>query len=508
MVEVERLVTVTGAGGIGKTSVAQAVAHRLRGKYPSGVWMVELALATEPQQLVTAVAHTLGVPLAGRRPAMRELTAALRTQSMLIVLDNCEHMVEAASRLVSHLLASAPDVRLLATSQEMLRVPDEQVYKLAPLSVPSDDDTQDPRAFAAVKLFVERAHALDRSFELDIRNAHTVVEICRKLDGIPLAIELAAARVPGLGVYALHERIGERFRLLTGGARVSLPRHQTLRAALDWSHNLLGHEESTVFRRLAVFSGGFSVEGAQWVCSDEQIDAWAVLDTLSALVDKSLVLVDASVRPRYRFLESTRAYAMEKLAEAGETNRWLKRHAQSTRAICEAAARQRDVDWMWAEMNNVRVAYAWAIGPGGDHSVAIALATLSAMVLAVGGLVDEAMQRLLQVEPLVDESTPPALASLFWQWLGRGGLEGRLPTSRCLQALARAESDVPQPGQRATRACVLADAGRSDGGEPGVRRRCSRARTSRVDGMQRAAARRPDAPAAGARHPRRRIGTP
>jgi predicted ATPase len=450
-----RLVTITGSSGIGKTRLAMKVAHQLRGAYPGGVWMVELASLSDGAQVAPAVAQLLDVRLAGRRSPVEELAAALRNQSLVLLLDNCEHLVEPVSRLAFQLLAGAPEVRMLATSQELLRINEERVYKLPPLAVPAEDDRSEPTSFGAVKLFLERVQALDRNFALDARNTPAVVDICRQLDGIPLAIELAAARVPGLGAQALQQRLGERFRLLTGGARVSLRRHQTLRAALDWSHGLLGEDERKVFRRLAVFNDGFSVEAAQLVCPDAELDEWAVLDLLNALVDKSLVLVDASARPRYRFLESTRAYAMEKLAEAGETNAWLRRHAESMRRVCELGARQRDIDWMWAEVNNVRVAYAWAIGPGGNDELAVALATLSAMVLAVSGLAHEAMQRLLEVEPKVAECASPDLAARFWQWLGRGGVEGRLPASRCLDALARAEEMFRELGNgRHVHACL------------------------------------------------------
>jgi predicted ATPase/DNA-binding winged helix-turn-helix (wHTH) protein len=440
LVESSRLVTITGSSGIGKTRLALSVAHQLRGAYPGGAWMIELASISEAAQVVPAVAQLLAVRLAGRRNPAEELAAALRNQTLLLLLDNCEHLVEPVSQLAFQLLAAAPGVHMLATTQELLRIHEERVYKLPPLAVPAESDRGDPASFGAVQLFVERVQALDRNFALDARNTAAVVDVCRQLDGIPLAIELAAARVPGLGVQALKDRLGERFRLLTGGARVSLRRHQTLRAALDWSHGLLGEDERKVFRRLAVFNDGFCVEGAQLVCPDEALDAWAVLDVLNALVDKSLVLVDGGARPRYRFLESTRAYAMEKLAEADETNASLRRHAEGMRRICELATKQRDIDWLWAEMNNVRVAYGWAIGPGGADELAIALATLSAMVLAVSGLAHEAMQRMLEVEPKVEAGAGPELAARFWQWLGRGGVEGRLPTSRCLEAFARAEA--------------------------------------------------------------------
>jgi len=440
MLESQRLVTITGAGGIGKTRLAQAVAHAVRGQHPQGAWMVELAAVTDAELLVPLVAQTLGISLSGLRPPIDELADALRQQQLLLVLDNCEHLIDAVGAFVLRLLGSAPMVWLLGTSQELLRVAEERVYKVAPLAVPVERDLDRARHFGAVQLFAERARALERTFELDERNIHAVVDICARLDGLPLAIELAAARVPLLGVYGIHDRLGERFRVLTGGARVSLRRHQTLRAALDWSYQLLSENEQKVFGRLALFSDGFVVEGAQALAADDEVDEWAVLDLLSALVDKSLVLVDSGVRPRYRLLETTRAYAFERLAEAGRMDHWLRRHAEATRALLERAVKQRDLDWLFAEMNNVRAAFAWATGPGGDDEIAVALATMSSMVLAVGGMVSEAMHRLLEVEPLVTVTTPPLLAARFWQWLGRGGIDGRLPTSRCVEALERAQN--------------------------------------------------------------------
>ncbi|HEV7915647.1 MAG TPA: hypothetical protein VGP22_17920, partial [Albitalea sp.] len=240
-----------------------------------------------------------------------------------------------------------------------------------------------------------------------------------------------------------------------GGARVSLRRHQTLRAALDWSHNLLGGDEQKVLRRLGVFAGGFTIESAQRVASDEQIDEWAVLDHLSALVDKSLVLADGGPRPRYRLLETTRTYALEKLAEAGETDAWMRRHAMSTQAVLERAVKRRDVELLAQEMNNVRAAFAWASGPQGDAAVAVALASASSVVLAVEGFVVEALQRLLRVEPLVNESIPLPLAAQYWQWLGRLGIDGRLPVSRCIDALRRAEAMFRQlKNSRHLHACL------------------------------------------------------
>ena len=436
----ERLVTISGAGGIGKTRLAQAVAHVVRDRYPHGVWMIELAWAKDAELLISLVAQVLHVTLAGAKEPVEELADALRSQKVLIVLDNCEHLLDAVGLIAIRLLTRAPFVTLLVTSQELLRVGGEHVYKLAPLAVPANRELKHAGEFGSVRLFAARAAALDRGFKLDRNNVGTVVDICASLDGIALAIELAAARVPMLGVFGIQDRLSERFRVLTGGDRVSLKRHQTLRAALDWSHHLLSEEEQKVFRRLGLFSGGFVVEGAQLVAADDELDGWAVLDHLSGLVDKSLVLVDSGERPRYRLLESSRAYAMERLAEAGETDALLRRHAQATADLCVQATRQRNMAWLWDEMNNVRAAYRWAIMSAGDPLLAVSFATHSAMTLAVHGLVSEALQRLIEVEPLVNDTVPARLAAQYWQWLGRCGIEGRLPTSRCVAVLRRAEA--------------------------------------------------------------------
>ena len=451
----QNLVTVVGAGGIGKTRLVQALSVQVNGQFKNGVWWVELASVNDPALVLPVVAQVLG--MTRRELTLQELGNALRARELLLVLDNCEHLLDAVGDLVLALTSDAPKVRIMVTSQELLRVNGECVFKLPPLACPPSSDCEPSLAleFGAVKLFVERAQALHRPFRLDADNLVAVVDICQRLDGIALAIELAAARVELLGVHGIQQRLGERFRLLTGGARVKLRRHQTLRAALDWSYNLLSTEEQKVFRRLGVFSGGFVIEGVQNVAGDDDIDEWAVLEHLSSLVDKSLVLVGAGQRPRYSLLETTRAYAMEALAESGETDAWLARHARATRAVCEQAAKSRDIDWMWQEISNVRAAFAWAVRPQGDNTTAIALATVPSVVLAVAGMVTEALQRLLLVEPLINSATPTKLAAQYWQWLGRCGIDGRLPTSRCIDALERAESCFRElRSQRHLHACL------------------------------------------------------
>lgn len=438
-----RLVTISGAGGIGKTCLALHLAMATRRQWPDGAWLVELAGLQDEALLPSLVAQVLQVPLPDRGEALPALRDSLRNRRLLLVLDNCEHLIGAASALVGQLMLHAPGVRLLVTSQELMRVPGEHVYKLPSLAVPQHQrplSLAQAMQFGAVALLVDRVRARDRRFVLDQHNCDAVVEICRRLDGIPLALELAAARVAVLGPMGVRDRLDERFQMLTAGARVAMPRHQTLRAALDWSHQLLSPEACRVLRRVALFSDGFGVDTAQALASDAEIDRWQVLDLLSLLIEKSLVQVEDGPPMRFRLLESTRAYGLEKLAEAGETQRWLRRFANVIADICEQAVRQRDTERIWAELGNLRSAFAWAIGTNGDALIALSLATHSAMVLAVAGQVSEALDRLLQVEPRITEDMPPALVAQFWQWLGRGGVDGRLATSRCLAALHKAEA--------------------------------------------------------------------
>lgn len=460
LLSTHRLVTISGAGGIGKTRLAQAAVHGLQSQWPEGVWWVELASVTETSLLAPIITQAMGLHRQGVFSDSADLAHALGGQSVLLVLDNCEHLVEAVGTLVQELLQAVPGMTILVTTQELLRLPQEQVVKLPPLSVPSATELDAAETYGAVQLFVARVRALDRRFVLNDENLPAVLDICRRLDGIALAIELAAARVPVLGVPGLRDRLDERFRVLTGGSRMALRRHQTLRAALEWSHHLLSADEQTLFRRLGLFSNGFVMETAQAMASDDAIDSWQVLDLLAALLDKSLLVADDGERPRYRMLETTRAYALERLAEANETDAWLRRHAQATRALLEKSVKARDTDRIWTEMANVRAAFAWAMDPGGDAESAVALATHSAMVLTVMGLGDEAMQRLDEVQAVVltpahGRALPAPLEAQFWQWVGRGNLGGRLPTSQCLIALHRAEGMFrSMRNQRHLHACL------------------------------------------------------
>jgi predicted ATPase/DNA-binding winged helix-turn-helix (wHTH) protein len=441
LLERHRVVSVVGPGGIGKTRTALAVAHGLRGSYADGAWLIECAPLTDPSLVVATVARVLGQLPAPKEEALVSLVDWLRTRQLLLLLDNCEHLLAAVAEFVATTAAAAPGVRLLITSQEPLHLPEEQIMRLNALAVPLTSDLGSAHSFGSVELFVARAQAADPRFSLNRDNVGAVVEICTRLDGIALAIELAAARVPLLGVHGVRQRLHERLKLLAGGgARALLPRHQALRAALEWSIALLSADERSVFERLGVFVGSFSLEAAQRVASDVTIDVWAVLDHLAALVDKSLVIVDGGEVPRYRLLESSRALALERLAQANATELMRSRHAQ---AIADTVAGddafealQSRIQRIVPDLDNVRAAATWATGPTGDRQVAVALAGATTLLWDVQGCNDEGDRLYRQVEPWVDDNTAPRLAARFWYAVSQLRLFNQLerPAAAALRA--------------------------------------------------------------------------
>jgi predicted ATPase/DNA-binding winged helix-turn-helix (wHTH) protein len=416
-----RLVSVVGAGGIGKTALAQALAQALRGSFDDGVWLVELAPLTDATLLASTVAGVLGVALGPQRQA-ESLARSLAASRMLILLDNCEHLLEAVAELVAALHRGAPGLRLLVTSQEPLKLAHEQTYRLGALDVPEEAHLQGASQAGAVALFAARARAAEPRFALTGSNLGAVIDICRQLDGIPLAIELAAARVPLLGVDGLRARLGERLRVLTGGSRLALRRHQTLHAALEWSHTLLTPEEQTVFRRLGVFVGSFGLEAAQRVAADATLDEWAVLDRLGALVDKSLVLAEAGAEPRYRLLETTRAFALEQLQQEGETEPLLRRHAEAVLALFESSLSQQHslprlarVERYWPDLDNARAALVWSAEA--DAGIHVALAGAIVWIWLDIGLRPEGLRRTRLALAQVSPTTPARHeARLAAQW--------------------------------------------------------------------------------------------
>ena len=416
LVQKSPLVTIAGAGGIGKTRLAQSLAHALRATWSDGAWIVDLASTVNADGVAGSVAHAMGLSLPGRRPILAELLDWLRPLRALIVLDNCEHLLEACAVLVRSTLAQASGIAVLTTSQEPLHLLEEHVYRLNTLAVPATADGDGARTTGAVALFVARAAAADPRFSADSSNIESIIAICRQLDGLPLAIELAAARVPLLGVEGVRARLNDSFRLLTGGARFALRRHQTLRAALEWSYGLLSAAEQSVFARLGVFIGGFALSSAQQVARGDTGDEWDVLDHLSVLVDKSLVQVDMGAAPRYRLLETTRAFALEKLRETGKTEDALRSHAEAMVRLFDESYEQR-----WSlpsqtlcerylpDLDNVRVALDWTGGVESASELTIALMGACAWSWVPAGARLEGLRRHEAAMSRIGPDTPAAL---------------------------------------------------------------------------------------------------
>ena len=366
-----RLLTLTGTGGSGKTRLALEAARDLIGAYPDGVWLVELAPLSEEELVPQAVAKAVGVPEQPERLLADALVEAMRAKEMLLILDNCEHLVEATAGLVDMLLDSCPRLRVLATSREALGVAGEARWPVPALSVP--DPSLSPTVMElegsdSARLFAERARHRDPTFTVGSENVRVVAEICRRLDGIPLAIELAAARVGTLSLEQISERLEDSLKLLTAGDRMAVPRQQTLRGALDWSHELLGESERPLFMRLSVFAGGWTLEAAEVVAS--AVEEGDVLELLSGLANKSLVVSEPTGdgRVRYRLLESVRQYAREKLEENRNAEAVRRRHAEYFLTLAEEAEPklwgQEDAAWLErleTEHDNLRVALSWAL---------------------------------------------------------------------------------------------------------------------------------------------------
>jgi len=378
----QRLITIVGPGGVGKTTLALAVADRQLTAYEHGVWLIDLSPISDPRLVPTALAGVLGLEIRSDNP-LPGLTATLRDKRMLLVLDNCEHVIDGAASLAVAILRAAPDVHILATSREPLRAEGERVYHLSPLANPPPSarlTAAETLEFPAVQLFVERAAAALGEFELSDADAPIVAEICRKLDGIPLAIEFATARIEAFGIDSLAAHLDERLRLLTSGRRAVAPRHQTMNAALDWSYQLLSAAEQSILCRLAIFAGSFTLDAAGTIAADPGQSEGEIIDRVGELVAKSLVAADVGdAEPRLWLLETTRAYALTKLAESGERELLARRHGSYYRDLLEAAARDKAAldDWPAAyesEIDNIRAALTWAFGPAGDRSIAVALA--------------------------------------------------------------------------------------------------------------------------------------
>jgi predicted ATPase len=410
------LVTVTGVGGVGKTRLAVQVAAELLPTFAEGAWLCELAAAGDADTLAQVVASTLGVAQRAGRSLERSIVEFLRSSRLLLVLDNCEHLLDASGRFAAAILADCPNVRVVATSREALAIAGEQVWPLRSLELPEPGGGSEAvAASASVRLFCERAAGARPGFALSETSAAAVTEICRRLDGIPLAIELAAARVTAMTPAEIAGLLDERFRLLTGGRRTAVERHQTLRAAVDWSYGLLSPTERVVFDRLAVFSGGFTMAAATAVVSGEGIETWDVVDGVGGLVAKSMVVAEPGTEEhtRYQLLETLRQYGRERLDEDAQTDRWRRSHAQHFAAFAAEVGRgmrgRDELAWreqMMGDLDNLRSAVVWGLDSGVDEDEQTAVAIVAWLAYEAWsrarGIVGWAERAL----PFVGRSTP------------------------------------------------------------------------------------------------------
>jgi predicted ATPase/DNA-binding winged helix-turn-helix (wHTH) protein len=402
----QRLVTVVGPGGIGKTTVGLATAERMIGAYEHGVWLVDLAPLRDPGLVPSAVATVLGLEIRTEDP-LPALVAALRDNRMLLLLDNCEHVIDAAAGLAAAVLSGAPGVTVLATSREPLGVQGERVHRLGPLNSPDPSPgltATEAATFPAVQLFIERVSAIVEDFTLTDANAPLVLAICRRLDGLPLAIEFAAPRVEALGIEGLAVCLDDSLRLLGTRRRAAVPRHRTMQAVVDWSYGLLSQDEQRFFRALGIFAGGFAAEAAAAVVADAATSGADATDRLADLVAKSLVVADVSgTRPRFRLLDTTRAYAIEKLDASGERERIARRHAEYYRDLFERAEREVPArptgEWLAGyagEIDNLRTALNWAFSPDSDESIGVVLTAAAVSLWRRLSLLEECRSRAKQ----------------------------------------------------------------------------------------------------------------
>ncbi len=418
------LLTLTGVGGVGKTRLALQAAAEVLEEYNDGVWVVELASLSDPTLVPQTVASALGVREQAGRPVLTTLSEHVQPKRLLLLLDNCEHLLSGCAQLAETLLRTCPHLCILATSREGLGVGGEVVWLVPSLSTPDPERRSSVDSLMqseAARLFLERALAAHRTFTVTDENAAAVAQVCQRLDGLPLAIELAAARVRVLTVEQIASRLEERFTLLTGGSRTAPLRHQTLRAAMDWSHGLLSEHERILLRRLAVFAGGFTLEAAEAICPGAARE-FDVLDLLTHLVDKSLVVADErGPEVRYRLLETVRQYAREKLQEAGETAEVQRRHRDWYLGLAERMAQKRwasdqvvGLERTETEHDNLRAALMWSLEDGGAEE-GLRLAGALGWFWHTRGYWSEGRERLKAALSLRGSSPLSARAkALFW----------------------------------------------------------------------------------------------
>jgi predicted ATPase/DNA-binding winged helix-turn-helix (wHTH) protein len=463
-----RLVTLVGPPGVGKTSLSLQVGADLLARFPDGVRFVEFAPLDRPELVGEAVAATFGLPVLGDRPAIDAIVAFLRHRRVLLILDNCEHVIATAAGLADTLLKTCPGVVLIATSREALAVAGEHAYPVPLLDVPPRSPSltaAQAMAHSAVQLFVERSASALGRFSLTDETAPIIAAICRRLDGIPLAIELAAPRLKVLEPKALLARLDDQLRLLTAGRRTATPRQRTLRAAIEWSYALLSEAEQAMLRRLGVFAGSFTLEAVAAVATGAPVEASDVFDVLAGLVDKSLVVsFGGGIENRYRLLESTRAFALEKLGADG--------YVAQARRLCEHMTilfERADQTWPttpstdWLAMyepdvENLRTALGWSLGPDGDQALGVNLVSNTDWLWREIGLLRERQRWFELALTFVDDATQPTVEArihLGLGWYLDAGDRGRLSHNlRAIQLLRQVGGDQILLGQALTQAGV------------------------------------------------------
>jgi non-specific serine/threonine protein kinase len=425
-----RLLTLTGSGGCGKTRLAMQLAADLTGAYPDGIWIVEFAAVADPAQVPQAVAQVLGLKEQPGRHLTRTIAEHLAPRHLLLVLDNAEHVLEACAQVSDAMLRGCARLSVLVTSRERLGIVGELTYRVPSLTAPGPEQQatrERASAYESVRLFVERAQLQQPQFVVTDGNAAAVASICQRLDGIPLAIELAAARVRSMPVEEVSRRLDQRFDLLTGGSRTALPRHQTLRSLIDWSYDLLSDAEQVLLCRASIFSGGWTLEAAAQVCVGDSVDSKDLLHLLTSLADKSLVLANEHRgATRYGLLETVRYYARDRLAERGEETTLTRRHFDYLLAMAEAAEAKRldEEQGVWAdqlesEHDNLRATLAWCCTAGGDAADGLRLAAALSWFWRSRGHLGEGrrwLSKLIDTAPSRQDS-PSRADGLRWAGL-------------------------------------------------------------------------------------------
>ena len=472
-----RLVTLTGAGGIGKTRLALEVARDLLGGYEDGVWLVELAGLTDPQLVPEAVMSALGYITPPGLTPTETLLSVIGPRELLCVLDNCEHLIETAAQLADLLLRRCPGLHMLATSRDVLGVDGEVTWRVPSMTTLDTHRTygmEELRCCETVQLLIQRARAARPGFDLTDDNAAAVLRICHLVDGIPLAVELVAASTRAMSVTAIEERIAEQFNLITGGRRTSMPRQRTLQATFDWSHQLLSDDEKALFRRLSVFAGGFTLDAAESACrvhdGDTSNQSW--LRTLSALVDKSLVIsLEGAHEPgRYRLLEPIRQYAAEQLAQADESDEIRSLHAHFFLGLGDDAFRAlrgpRQAAWMRRvadELDNFRACFGWALDHDTRAALRLALALERYWIRNNPAEGREWLQKALELyEPRDDLRLQALYDASYWAWYRGFPVEARQLGNDCLALARELDSDL-YVGQALSALGAVASTERAEG---------------------------------------------